>query len=146
MMGSRGRFACRTACMPPITLTNRSNPSDSRRLAAIELRYPLPHTTVRGALCGLPDVNSPAATVIRRSVASVARMITGGDFGLGNSAVDRASTAAEDYFLTPKTASFAALATRNFTTVLGGIFIFCCVWGLKPVRAFLFCFTIHRSF
>ena len=46
-----------------------------------------------------------------------------------------------DYFFTPRTASFAALATRNFTTVFARIFIFCCVLGLKPVRAFLFCFT-----
>src|SRR5467141_2474782 len=46
-----------------------------------------------------------------------------------------------DYFFTPKTASFAALATRNLTTVLAGILIFCCVFGLKPERAFLFCFT-----
>src|ERR1700738_3046783 len=45
------------------------------------------------------------------------------------------------YFFTPRTASFAALATRNLTTVLAGILIFCCVFGLKPVRAFLFCFT-----
>jgi len=46
-----------------------------------------------------------------------------------------------DYFFTPRTASFAALATRNLTTVLAGILIFCCVLGLNPVRAFLFCFT-----
>ena len=46
-----------------------------------------------------------------------------------------------NYFFTPRTASFAALATRNLTTVLAGILIFCCVLGLKPVRAFLFCFT-----
>src|SRR6516165_9276809 len=46
-----------------------------------------------------------------------------------------------NYFFTPRTASFAALATRNLTTVLAGIFMFCCVLGLKPVRAFLFCFT-----
>ena len=32
-----------------------------------------------------------------------------------------------DYFFTPKTPSFAALATRNLTTVLAGILIFCCV-------------------
>ncbi len=37
-----------------------------------------------------------------------------------------------DYFFTPKTASFAALATRNLTTVFAGILIFCCVFGLKP--------------
>ena len=37
--------------------------------------------------------------------------------------------------------SFATLATRNFSTVLAEILIFCCVLGLKPVRAFLFCFT-----
>src|SRR5271166_2405993 len=43
-----------------------------------------------------------------------------------------------DYFLTPRTASFAALATRNLTTVLAGILIFCCVLGLKPLRAVLF--------
>jgi len=48
---------------------------------------------------------------------------------------------AQDYFFIPRTASFAALATRNLTTVLAGILIFCCVLGLKPVRAFLFCFT-----
>src|SRR5208337_1083402 len=46
-----------------------------------------------------------------------------------------------NYFFAPRTASFAALATRNLTTVLAGILIFCCVLGLKPVRAFLFCFT-----
>src|SRR5271166_5700890 len=45
------------------------------------------------------------------------------------------------YFFTPRTASFAAFATRNLTTVLAEILIFCCVLGLKPVRAFLFCFT-----
>src|ERR1700681_1209775 len=45
------------------------------------------------------------------------------------------------YFFTPRTASFAALATRNLTTVLAGILIFSCVFGLKPERAFLFCFT-----
>src|SRR5580692_13056650 len=52
-----------------------------------------------------------------------------------------ASWLPRDYFLTPRTASFAALATRNLTTVLAGILIFCCVFGLKPERAFLFCFT-----
>jgi hypothetical protein len=36
-----------------------------------------------------------------------------------------------DYFFTPKTASFAALATRNLTTVLAGILIFCCVLGIE---------------
>ena len=43
--------------MPPMTLLSRSNPSDSRRLAAIELRYPLPHKTVTGAFRAkrLPD-------------------------------------------------------------------------------------------
>src|SRR5260221_10503442 len=46
-----------------------------------------------------------------------------------------------DYFFTPRMASFATLATRNLTTVLAGILIFCWVLGLKPVRAFLFCFT-----
>jgi hypothetical protein len=50
-------------------------------------------------------------------------------------------TAADDYFFIPRIESFAALATRNLTTVLAGILIFCCVLGLKPVRAFLFCFT-----
>ena len=34
-----------------------------------------------------------------------------------------------DYFFIPKTASFAALATRNLTTVFAGILIFCCVFG-----------------
>jgi hypothetical protein len=45
------------------------------------------------------------------------------------------------YFLTPRIASLAAFATRNLTTVLAGILIFCCVFGLIPIRAFLFCFT-----
>ena len=27
------------------------------------------------------------------------------------------------------------------SAILAGILIFCCVFGLKPVRAFLFCFT-----
>jgi hypothetical protein len=34
-----------------------------------------------------------------------------------------------DYFFTPK---IAALATRNLTTVLAGILVFCCVFGLNP--------------
>jgi hypothetical protein len=46
-----------------------------------------------------------------------------------------------DYFFTPRTPSFAALATRNFSTVLAGILIFCCVLGFIPMLAFLFCFT-----
>ena len=29
----------------------------------------------------------------------------------------------------------------RYHTVLAGILIFCCVFGLKPMRAFLFCFT-----
>jgi hypothetical protein len=45
------------------------------------------------------------------------------------------------YFLGPRTASLAALATRNLTTVLAGILIFCWVFGLIPMRAFRFCFT-----
>jgi hypothetical protein len=48
---------------------------------------------------------------------------------------------ASNYFFTPRTVSFATLATQNLSTVLAGILIFCCVLGLKPVRAFLFCFT-----
>ena len=36
-----------------------------------------------------------------------------------------------DYFFTPRTASFAALATRNLITVLAGILIFCCVLGAR---------------
>jgi hypothetical protein len=39
-----------------------------------------------------------------------------------------------DYFFTPKTPSFAALATRNLTTVLAGILICCCVFGLIRAR------------
>ena len=46
-----------------------------------------------------------------------------------------------NYFFAPRIASFAALKTRNLITVLAGILIFCCVFGLNPVRAFLFCFT-----
>jgi len=34
MAGSRGRLACRTACMHPITLLSLSKPSDSSRLAS----------------------------------------------------------------------------------------------------------------
>ena len=62
----------------------------------------------------------------------------GPDYGDGR---QRHWTDRRDYFFTPRTASFAALATRNLTTVLAGILIFCCVFGLKPTRAFLFCFT-----
>jgi hypothetical protein len=50
-----------------------------------------------------------------------------------------------NYFFTPRTASFAALATRNLTTVLAGVLIFCCVFGLKPVRAFLLGFHYHPN-
>jgi hypothetical protein len=50
-------------------------------------------------------------------------------------------TSISNYFFAPRIASFAAFATRNFTTVLAGILIFCCVLGLTPVRAFLFCYT-----
>jgi hypothetical protein len=51
----------------------------------------------------------------------------------------------ENYFFTPRTASFAALATRNLTTVLAGILIFCCVCGLKPERAFLFFHELAKT-
>jgi len=44
-------------------------------------------------------------------------------------------------YLAPRTASLAALATRNFTTVLAGMLIFSPVFGLTPTRAFLRCFT-----
>jgi hypothetical protein len=37
------------------------------------------------------------------------------------------------YFFTPRTASFAAFATRNFSTVLAGILIFC-MKSLRPLR------------
>jgi hypothetical protein len=46
-----------------------------------------------------------------------------------------------NYFFAPRIASFAALATRNLTTVLAGILILSRVVGLKPERAFLFCFA-----
>ena len=39
----------RTAPIPPMTLVSRSNPFDSSRLAAIELRYPLPQRTAKRA-------------------------------------------------------------------------------------------------
>src|SRR5207249_3335464 len=42
----------------------------------------------------------------------------------------------------PRMASFAAFATRNFRTVFAGILISSPVAGLRPMRAFLFCFTI----
>src|SRR5215510_11686696 len=41
----------------------------------------------------------------------------------------------------PRTASLAALATRNFRTVFAGILISSPVAGFLPIRAFLFCFT-----
>jgi len=41
----------------------------------------------------------------------------------------------QNYFFTPKIASFAALATRNFTTFLALIWIFSPVAGLRPTRA-----------
>jgi hypothetical protein len=41
-----------------------------------------------------------------------------------------------DYFFTPRTASFAALATRNLTTVFAGILIFCFRLGIKARACF----------
>src|SRR3970040_1213123 len=43
----------------------------------------------------------------------------------------------ENYFF-PRIASFAALATRNFTTFLAGILIASPVWGFLPMRALRF--------
>ena len=45
------------------------------------------------------------------------------------------------FFFTPKMASFAALATRNFTTVFAAILMVAPVLGLCPLRAARFCFT-----
>jgi hypothetical protein len=70
--------------------------------------------------------------------------LAGSDRNIGGKDCKQNSNCGADYFFTPKTASFAALATRNLTTVLAGILTFCCVFGLKPVRAFLFCFTSLR--
>jgi hypothetical protein len=39
-----------------------------------------------------------------------------------------------NYFFTPRTESFDVLATRNLTTVLAGILIFCIDLGLRRVR------------
>src|ERR1700685_1049946 len=41
----------------------------------------------------------------------------------------------KNYFLTPRIASFAALATRNFTTRLALIWMASPVLGLRPMRA-----------
>jgi hypothetical protein len=38
-------------------------------------------------------------------------------------------------------ASFGAFATQNLTAVLAEILIFSSVFGLMPIRAFLFCFA-----
>jgi len=46
------------------------------------------------------------------------------------------------YFLGGTTASFAAFAIRNFTTVLAGILISAPVCGFRPMRAFRLDFTI----
>ena len=46
-----------------------------------------------------------------------------------------------NYFFAPRIAFFAGLKTLNLITVLAGILIFCCFFGLIPVRAFLLCFT-----
>src|SRR4030066_1918094 len=42
------------------------------------------------------------------------------------------------YYFFPGIASFAALATRNFTTFLAGILIASPVWGFLPMRALRF--------
>ena len=63
------------------------------------------------------------------------------DAGLSAGALTFMGFPTPNYFFAPRTVSFATLATRNLSTVLAGILIFCCVLGLKPVRAFLFCFT-----
>src|ERR1700761_4540311 len=47
----------------------------------------------------------------------------------------------KNYFLPGAIASFAALATRNFTTVFAGILIGSPVCGLRPTRALRFDFT-----
>ena len=56
-----------------------------------------------------------------------------------------ATEEAKAYFFAPRIASFAALATRNLTTVLAGILIFCCVLGLMPVRAFLLLHQLAKA-
>jgi hypothetical protein len=42
-----------------------------------------------------------------------------------------------NYFFAPRIACFAGLKTLNLITVLAEILIFCCFFGLIPVRAFL---------
>jgi hypothetical protein len=64
---------------------------------------------------------------------------------LGSKPFCNSAICPRNYFFTPRTASFAALATRNLTTVLAGILIFCRVFGLKPERAFLFCFQFAKT-
>ena len=50
------------------------------------------------------------------------------------------------YFFTPRIASLAALATRNFTTRLAAILMVSPVAGLRPIRALvLTIFTIPKS-
>src|SRR5687768_12272034 len=48
------------------------------------------------------------------------------------------SREAPDYFLGPRIASLAALATRNLTTFLAGMWIGSPVAGLRPMRALRF--------
>ena len=50
-----------------------------------------------------------------------------------------------NYFFAPRIASFAGLKTLNLITVLAEILIFCCFFGLIPVRAFLLCFTSFQA-
>ena len=47
------------------------------------------------------------------------------EFGLRHHYTASINGYPRDYFFIPRTASFAALATRNLTTVLAGILIFC---------------------
>src|SRR5512142_3431543 len=53
--------------------------------------------------------------------------------------------ARESYFMPPRIASFAAFATRNFTTRFAAILIGSPVAGLRPIRALRLTRTIFPS-
>jgi type IV secretory pathway TrbD component len=58
----------------------------------------------------------------------------------------RLSAATPNYFFIPRTASFAALATRNLTTVLAGILIFCLrLWVEARARLSLLLYQLAKA-
>jgi serine/threonine protein kinase len=97
------------------------------------------------AFVGTPDYASPEQFTgvqvdIRSDLYSLGatlwKMLTGQTLFRGTTADH-----SPDYFLTPKSHPLRPWQPKFDHDLGPGIMIFCCVFALKPVRAFLFCFT-----